>query len=74
MLPCFNRGDDYQLHTSCISEDQKYGGKGYVAKPNKGQAKQEAWTEVKCLLLTVRAVEFAEIIRNYQVGVCDRAV
>eukprot|EP00057_Strongylocentrotus_purpuratus_P030059 XP_780603.2 PREDICTED: E3 ubiquitin-protein ligase RBBP6 [Strongylocentrotus purpuratus] len=38
-------GDEYKLHTQCISEDQKYGGKGYQApqNSNKGEAKQEQW-------------------------------
>jgi len=38
-------GTEYEQHTKCISESEKYGGKNYVAKPgaNKGEAKQEAW-------------------------------
>ncbi|XP_067657078.1 cell growth-regulating nucleolar protein-like [Haliotis asinina] len=38
-------GNDYEKHTKCISEDQKYSGKGYVAKVNKGEAKQDRWIE-----------------------------
>ncbi|XP_037107433.1 cell growth-regulating nucleolar protein [Syngnathus acus] len=38
-------GDDYQNHIKCISEDQKYGGKGYEAKANKGEVKQQQWIE-----------------------------
>lgn len=30
----------------CISEDQKYGGKGFEAKTNKGDAKQQEWIQV----------------------------
>uniref|UniRef100_A0A915JRF1 Zinc finger C2H2 LYAR-type domain-containing protein n=1 Tax=Romanomermis culicivorax TaxID=13658 RepID=A0A915JRF1_ROMCU len=37
--------EDYQTHTKCISEDQKYGGANYVAKENKGEVKQEKWFE-----------------------------
>lgn len=44
----FNRGDDYKNHNKCISEDQKYGGKGYEAKANKGDVKQQQWIQVKC--------------------------
>lgn len=35
-------------HTKCISEAEKYSGKDYVPKAslNKGQRKQEAWTDV----------------------------
>ncbi|XP_043978737.1 cell growth-regulating nucleolar protein [Gambusia affinis] len=39
------RGEDYKNHTKCISEDQKYGGKGYEAKANKGDVKQKQWLQ-----------------------------
>uniref|UniRef100_A0A158R4X6 39S ribosomal protein L16, mitochondrial n=1 Tax=Syphacia muris TaxID=451379 RepID=A0A158R4X6_9BILA len=35
----------YTEHVKCISEDQKYGGKSYVAKENKGEVKQNRWIE-----------------------------
>jgi len=38
-------GDDYKEHNKCISEDQKYGGKGFEAKANKGDVKQQQWLE-----------------------------
>ncbi|GAB1289610.1 Cell growth-regulating nucleolar protein [Apodemus speciosus] len=38
-------GDDYKNHVKCISEGQKYGGKGYEAKTHKGDAKQQAWIQ-----------------------------
>ncbi|NWU83145.1 LYAR protein, partial [Onychorhynchus coronatus] len=38
-------GDDYKEHVKCISEDQKYGGKGFEAKTNKGDAKQQEWIQ-----------------------------
>ncbi|XP_029287534.1 cell growth-regulating nucleolar protein [Cottoperca gobio] len=38
-------GDDYKNHIKCISEDQKYGGKGYEAKANKGDVKQQQWIQ-----------------------------
>ncbi|XP_056129862.1 cell growth-regulating nucleolar protein [Lampris incognitus] len=38
-------GDDYKNHVKCISEDQKYGGKGYEAKSNKGDMKQQQWIQ-----------------------------
>lgn len=44
-----HRGDDYKNHNKCISEDQKYGGKGYEAKANKGDVKQQQWIQVKCI-------------------------
>jgi len=40
-------GDAYKEHTSCISENEKYGGKGWQPKANanKGAKKQAAWLE-----------------------------
>ncbi|KAM6927932.1 cell growth-regulating nucleolar protein [Xenentodon cancila] len=38
-------GDDYKNHNKCISEDQKYGGKGYEARANKGDVKQQQWLQ-----------------------------
>ncbi|XP_069007623.1 cell growth-regulating nucleolar protein [Embiotoca jacksoni] len=38
-------GNDYKNHIKCISEDQKYGGKGYEAKANKGDVKQQQWIQ-----------------------------
>ncbi|GFT44185.1 cell growth-regulating nucleolar protein [Nephila pilipes] len=40
-------GDDYKLHTKCITENEKYGGKNFVPKAssNKGEIKQEKWIE-----------------------------
>ncbi|XP_053920578.1 cell growth-regulating nucleolar protein [Cuculus canorus] len=38
-------GDDYKEHVRCISEDQKYGGKDFEAKTNKGDAKQQEWIQ-----------------------------
>lgn len=49
-LICFcvvTRGNDYKNHLKCISEDQKYGGKNYEAKANKGDVKQQQWIQVK---------------------------
>ncbi|XP_054437907.1 cell growth-regulating nucleolar protein [Pteronotus mesoamericanus] len=38
-------GDDYKNHVKCISEDQKYGGKGFEGKTHKGDIKQQAWIQ-----------------------------
>ncbi|XP_037992018.1 cell growth-regulating nucleolar protein [Motacilla alba alba] len=38
-------GDDYKEHIKCVSEDQKYGGKGFEAKASKGDAKQQEWIQ-----------------------------
>lgn len=41
------RGNEYESHTKCISEEEKYSGKNYKPKPNanKGEVKQELWTQ-----------------------------
>ncbi|XP_077583078.1 cell growth-regulating nucleolar protein isoform X2 [Stigmatopora nigra] len=39
------RGEEYKLHFQCISEDQKYGGKGYEAKEKKTCGKQDKWIQ-----------------------------
>lgn len=44
------RGDDYKEHVKCVSEDQKYGGKDFEAKTNKGDAKQQEWIQVRLVL------------------------
>lgn len=43
-----NRGEEYNQHTKCISEEEKYSGKNYVPKAgaNKGEQKQNQWVEV----------------------------
>ncbi|XP_036185010.1 cell growth-regulating nucleolar protein-like [Myotis myotis] len=38
-------GKDYKNHVKCISEDRKYGGKGYEGKAHKGDIKQQAWVQ-----------------------------
>ncbi|XP_067325058.1 cell growth-regulating nucleolar protein [Anolis sagrei] len=38
-------GDDYKSHVKCLSEDQKYGGKGFEAKTHKGDVKQQEWIQ-----------------------------
>ena len=45
------RGNEYEKHTQCISEEEKYSGKNYVAKQsaNKGEVKQQQWIEVSNL-------------------------
>ncbi|KAK4325883.1 hypothetical protein Pmani_003542 [Petrolisthes manimaculis] len=36
-------GMEFAAHFKCITENEKYGGSGYVAKENKGEKKQEEW-------------------------------
>ncbi|XP_002131567.2 cell growth-regulating nucleolar protein-like [Ciona intestinalis] len=47
-------GDDYINHTSCITEDEKYSASGFVAKPNKGEVKQQEWIKkITCAASTL---------------------
>ncbi|XP_066995086.2 uncharacterized protein C16C10.8 [Anabrus simplex] len=41
------RGQEYEKHTKCITEDEKYSGKDFTPKPQscKGSLKQEAWIQ-----------------------------
>lgn len=54
-------GDEWEKHTSCVSEEKKYQGSLYNEKEGekgkKGQMKQDAWTEgvAKCVELCVGA-------------------
>lgn len=40
-------GEDFNTHIKCISEEEKYSGKDYKARPtqNKGEVKQDAWLQ-----------------------------
>merc|ERR1711976_43781 len=38
-------GNDFESHTKCVSEAQRYGGVNFKGKANKGEAKQNAWIE-----------------------------
>ncbi|XP_043462621.1 cell growth-regulating nucleolar protein [Leptopilina heterotoma] len=42
------RGDEYVKHTKCITENERYGGKGFQLKAsaNKGERKQQEWINV----------------------------
>ncbi|XP_037034665.1 cell growth-regulating nucleolar protein [Bradysia coprophila] len=53
------KGDEFKEHTKCITEEEKYSAKGFVAKPNKnkGEKKQESWTETLQSLLTKPGVD-----------------
>ncbi|CAJ0964582.1 unnamed protein product [Ranitomeya imitator] len=38
-------GGDYKTHLKCVTEDEKYGGKGFEAKAKKGEEKQVQWIQ-----------------------------
>uniref|UniRef100_A0A131Y9A4 Putative cell growth-regulating nucleolar protein n=1 Tax=Ixodes ricinus TaxID=34613 RepID=A0A131Y9A4_IXORI len=45
-------GDDYKAHIKCITEQERYGGKGVKSPVFKGEAKQEEWIEMIAGLIT----------------------
>ncbi|XP_013185095.1 cell growth-regulating nucleolar protein [Amyelois transitella] len=47
-MDCFKDflGTDYESHTKCITEEERYSGKGFMAKEKKGEKKQTAWVEM----------------------------
>jgi len=60
-------GNSYNSHVKCISEAQKYESKGFVEKANKGEAKQNAWFEVKLRFtyFDLTAVKNFKIFRKF---------
>lgn len=42
----FSSGDQYDEHTKCITEAERYGGKNFQPKANKGEKKQQEWINV----------------------------
>lgn len=59
-------GQEYVAHTKCISEAEKYSGKGYVAKENKnsGQKKQETWMDIVRSILESQDYQLSAQTRN----------
>ncbi|XP_046973092.1 cell growth-regulating nucleolar protein isoform X1 [Vanessa cardui] len=47
-MDCFKDflGSDYEAHTKCITEEERYSGKGFTPKEKKGEKKQNAWVEM----------------------------
>ncbi|CAK1541061.1 unnamed protein product [Leptosia nina] len=47
-MDCFKDflGDAYETHNKCITEEERYSGKGFQAKEKKGEKKQNAWVEM----------------------------
>ena len=48
MYLIFFSENEYVTHTKCITENERYGGKGFIQKPNanKGERKQQEWIHV----------------------------
>ncbi|CAH2097004.1 unnamed protein product [Euphydryas editha] len=47
-MDCFKDflGNDYEAHIKCITEEERYSGKGFTPKEKKGEKKQNAWVEM----------------------------
>ncbi|XP_062902377.1 cell growth-regulating nucleolar protein isoform X1 [Mobula hypostoma] len=65
------RGNDYKSHTKCITEDQKYGGKGFEAKAKKGDVKQQQWIQkiheaMNNSKVSPRVREILELMNSYE--------
>lgn len=44
---CLGSGDEFDAHTKCFTEDERYAAKGTeVGLPKKGEAKQESWVDM----------------------------
>ncbi|GMT18744.1 hypothetical protein PFISCL1PPCAC_10041, partial [Pristionchus fissidentatus] len=57
----------YAKHLKCISEDQKYGGKNFVAKENKGETKQNVWVDqVDRAIEAVKDRQLKELLERIQ--------
>jgi len=60
--------DTFNSHLKCISENQKYGGSSYVAKPNKGEIKQDLWIQnVRAAIKNVINPRLKQILHEIQV-------
>ncbi|KAL5286460.1 LYAR family protein [Megaselia abdita] len=60
------RGEEYDAHTRCISEEEKYSGKDYVPKENKnaGQKKQDSWMEIVRAILGSKDYALSSSVRG----------
>lgn len=60
------RDEEYLVHTKCLTEAERYGGKDYVAKPNanKGERKQQEWLCVVNNLLN-GTIDLSNAERNF---------
>lgn len=58
-------GEEYDEHTRCISEEEKYSGKDYVPKENQnaGQKKQDSWMEIVRAILNSKDYKLSSSVR-----------
>ncbi|XP_011550107.3 cell growth-regulating nucleolar protein [Plutella xylostella] len=64
-MDCFKDffGKEYEEHTKCITEEQRYSAKGFVAKEKKGELKQNAWVEMVQSVLDEQKNAPASVLR-----------
>lgn len=63
-MDCFKDfGQDYESHTKCITEEERYSGKGFVSKEKKGEKKQNTWVEMLQSVLDEQPNAPANVLR-----------
>lgn len=59
----FFSGQDYEVHTKCVTEEERYSGKGFQAKEKKGEKKQNAWVEMLQSVLDEQKTAPSNVLR-----------
>ncbi|XP_013165325.1 PREDICTED: cell growth-regulating nucleolar protein [Papilio xuthus] len=64
-MDCFKDflGNDYEAHIKCITEEERYSGKGFTAKEKKGEKKQNAWVEMLQSVLDETETKSPNVLR-----------
>ncbi|KPJ19175.1 Cell growth-regulating nucleolar protein [Papilio machaon] len=64
-MDCFKDflGNDYDAHIKCITEEERYSGKGFTAKEKKGEKKQNAWVEMLQSVLDETETKSPNVLR-----------
>lgn len=57
------RGNDYEAHIKCVTEEERYSGKGFTAKEKKGEKKQTAWVDMIQSVLDEQKNTSSNVIR-----------
>lgn len=58
-----HRGNDYEAHIKCVTEEERYSGKGFTAKEKKGEKKQTAWVDMIQSVLDEQKNASSNVIR-----------
>ncbi|XP_052744959.1 cell growth-regulating nucleolar protein [Bicyclus anynana] len=64
-MDCFKDflGKDYEAHTKCITEEERYSGKGFTPKEKKGEKKQNVWVDMIQSVLDEQKNASSNVIR-----------